>query len=243
MPALPPQPADAARRPAAVLTPGRDVCPGAEPPEPRDSRLRPLVRLPLRVGPGKPGCPEAPGGRRPLPDPAAIRLYLVPDPAPPYDVEVPTGGPDGRGSPVWARGGSDRAREPGHAQPGHREPGHGEPGHGVPPPGWQSRFAQALAETLAGSRPPRQLVPWTTQQALDRIQRLGPRLASGQRPRVRRVLTSRPAADVLEMTVVVGFGPRVNAMAIRLERSRPSSPARPGQPSAARWVCTAVEAA
>ena len=224
--------------------------------------------------PDRPGCPKAPGGRRPLPDPAAIRLYLVPDPAPPYDVEAPAGEPGGRLSPAWAHGSTDRAgkperTEPGHTEaghteadhtqaghaeaghreaerrtgPGHGEPGHGEPGHAQPPPGWQSRFAQALAETLAGSRPPRQLVPWTTQQALDRIQRLGPRLASGQRPRVRRVLTSRPAADVLEMTVVVGFGPRVNALAVRLERSWPGPQARPGEPSAARWVCTAVEAA
>lgn len=215
--------------------------------------------------PDRPGCPKAPGSRRPLPDPAAIRLYLVPDPAPPYDVEAPAGEPGGRGLPVRARGGSDHAgepgrrtqpghleaghpeaqrrTEPGHGEPGHREPGHGGPGHAAPPPGWQSRFAQVLAETLAGSRPPRQLVPWTTQQALDRIQRLGPRLASGQRPRVRRVLTSRPAADVLEMTVVVGFGPRVNALAVRLERSWPGPQARPGEPPAARWVCTAVEAA
>jgi hypothetical protein len=105
-----------------------------------------------------------------------------------------------------------------------------------------------LAETLAGSRPPRQMVPWTTEETLTRIQRLGPQLASQQRPRVRRVLTSRPAADVLEMAVVVGFGPRVNALAVRLERSWPCPHARPGQPPAAeppaaRWVCTAVEAA
>jgi Family of unknown function (DUF6459) len=217
--------------------------------------------------PDRPRCPKAPGGRRPLPDPAAIRLYLVPDPAPPYDVEVPGGEPGGRGLPAWARDGRggagepERRWEPGHMEPERRgEPGHmeperrGEPGHvepewrtepgqAAPPPGWQSRFAQVLAETLAGSRPPRQLVPWTTEEALDRIQRLGPRLASGQRPRVRRVLTSRPAVDVLEMTVVVGFGPRVNAMAVRLERSWPPRHARPGEPPAARWVCTAVEAA
>ena len=111
------------------------------------------------------------------------------------------------------------------------------------PPGWPDRFAQVLAEALAGSRPPRQLVPWTTQETLDRIQRLGPRLASAQRPLVRRVLTSRPAADVLEMTVVVGFGPRVKAMAVRLERTGTRLPARRGEPLAGRWVCTAVEAA
>lgn len=193
--------------------------------------------------PDRPGCPKTPGGRRPLPDPAAIRLCLVPDPAPPYDGDVSAGEPGSRGLPAWAphdgrrgTGGPERhaAREP--------APRPGGPAAG-PPPGWQSRFAQVLAETLSGSRPPRQMAPWTTEEALTRIQRLGPRLASGQRPRVRRVLTSRPATDVLEMTVIVGFGPRVNALAVRLERSRPAADARPGVPSAARWVCTAVEAA
>jgi hypothetical protein len=111
-----------------------------------------------------------------------------------------------------------------------------------PTPGWQSRFAQVLAETLAGSRPPRQIRPWTTEQAREHIQRLGPRMASMQRPRVRRVITSRPASDVMEMAVVVGFGPRVKALAVRLERSAVSPPAGLGQPGG-RWVCTAVEAA
>ena len=111
------------------------------------------------------------------------------------------------------------------------------------PPGWPSQFAQVLAETLAGARPPRQIVPWTTEEALRRIQRLGPRFASQQRPRVRRVLTSLPAPDVMEMTVVVGFGPRVKALAVRLEQTGPGPAAPPGARAAARWVCTAVEAA
>src|SRR5215813_14738345 len=115
-----------------------------------------------------------------------------------------------------------------------------------PPPGaartaagWQSRFAQVLAETLAGSRPPRQIVPWTTQQAREHIQRLGPRMASVQRPRVRRVVTYRPASDAMEMAVVVGFGSRVRALAVRLERSVVTPSASSGEP-AGRWVCTAV---
>jgi hypothetical protein len=87
------------------------------------------------------------------------------------------------------------------------------------------------------------LVPWTTQEAMDRIQRLGPRLASAQRPVVRRVVTSRPAPDVLEMTVVVGFGSRVKAVAVRLERAGACPPARRGDRAADGWVCTAVEAA
>ena len=253
--------------------------------------------------PERPGCPKAPGGHRPLPDPAAVRLCLVPDSAPPYDDEVPApipprrdcgtggdgatvasatrrpgaGGPaeggSAAGAPVTPKpraGGPAPDRSAGGA-PVTRRPGAGGPatggsaaGAGRGPagmaPGWQSRFAQVLAETLAGSRPPRQIVPWTTQRAREHIQRLGPRMASAQRPRVRRVVTYRPAADVMEMAVVVGFGPRVRALAVRLERSTAcptagsGESAAPGGPAsrggatghgepALRWVCTAVEAA
>jgi len=110
-------------------------------------------------------------------------------------------------------------------------------------PGWPGTFAQVLAETLAGARPPRQIMPWTTDRARRHIQRLGPLLADGRQPRVRRVVTFRPAADVVEMTVIIGVGPRVRALAVRLERAGPrrASPGRDAQ--AARWVCTAVEAA
>ena len=240
--------------------------------------------------PERPGCPKVPGRRRPLPDPAAVRLCLVPDSAPPYDDEIVAGEPPGRarggaddgarggaddGRPAAARGGADdgwptaatvtpAAERPATVRPATvRSAAKSAAGAA---PGWQSRFAQVLAETLAGSRPPRQIVPWTTQQAREHIQRLGPRMASVQRPRVRRVVTFRPASDVMEMAVVVGFGPRVRALAVRLERSatpplasRERSTARPllgrerersathppasqGEP-AGRWVCTAVEAA
>ncbi len=104
---------------------------------------------------------------------------------------------------------------------------------------WPSQFAQVLSETLAGSRPAQQLTPWTTEQARKRIRQLGPMLATDQRPKVRRVLTSAPAAGVLEMTVVVGFGSRVRAVALRLEREQ-SKPYRPGGD---RWCCTAIESA
>src|SRR5689334_22159155 len=208
--------------------------------------------------PERPGCPKAPGGRRPLPDPAAIQLFLVPESAPPYDEDLPAGESGGGGLPARPRHGGEplrRDREPRDrdgggpsARPG-RDGSRGAP-VAVPgvPPGWQDRFAQVLAETLAGARPPRQIVPWTTEEALRRIRRLGPRLASEQRPRVRRVLTSLPAPDVMEMAVVVGFGPRVKALAVRLEQTVPHPGARPGAGTAdgraaARWVCTAVEAA
>jgi hypothetical protein len=228
-----------------------------------------------------PGCPKALGERGPLPDPAAVRLCLVPDSAPPYDDEVPAGKPPdlGRGAVGPARpvdgdprvagarpvvGNHQVAATPRGSRPmagttampataitrspatggrGTGGPGTGPSGTGDgPAPGWQSRFAQVLAETLAGSRPPRQIQPWTTQGAREHIKRLGPRMASVQRPRVRRVVTYRPAADVMEMAVVVGFGSRVRALAVRLERSAENPPASVGEP-AGRWVCTAVEAA
>jgi hypothetical protein len=43
--------------------------------------------------------------------------------------------------------------------------------------------------------------------------------------------------------VVVGSGPRVKALAVRLEHTAPRPAALPGARAAARWVCTAVEAA
>lgn len=180
--------------------------------------------------PTRPGCPTA-RRARPLPDPSLVRMCLIPESAPPFDGEGLPAAPGETGGP---RAGHGRQR----AEAAPRSAG-GPGGPGAP--GWPGRFAQVLAETLAGSRPARQLLPWTTEQARSHIQRLGPQLSSAQQPRVRRVVTSRPASDVLEMSVVVGFGPRVRALAVRLERE-PLAMAgeRPGAP---RWRCTAVEAA
>lgn len=211
--------------------------------------------------------------RRPLPDAVAVastvRMLAIPDSAPPYDDEVGAGGPaDPAAARVLPRPGGQAppagqarsGRAPGGQAPGRQAPGRqappagsdpeprsgavGSPGR-IPaaPPGWPGKFAQVLAETLAGARPPRQIAPWTTDRARRHIQRLGPLLAAGEQPRVRRVVTFRPTADVVEMTVVVGVGPRVRALAVRLERDGPrrASPGRGAR--AARWVCTAVEAA
>ncbi len=185
-----------------------------------------------------PGFGRAPARRRPLPDAGAVRLVLVPDSAPPYD--------DG------AAGIAPRLASPGPAGPGPGMPG-GPPGPAGPPrlagrlqspaAGWPSQFAQVLAETLAGSRPQGQITPWTTGQARRLIRQLGPMLAARTAPRVRRVVASRPAAGVVEMTVVVACGPRIRALAVRLERDAPRR-AGPGHDAGAeRWVCTAIEAA
>jgi hypothetical protein len=213
--------------------------------------------------PRPPAHPRSPAGPRPLPDPEAVRLCLIPDSAPPYDAEVAAAGPPGAfprlgtgpggAGPGGAHGaprlsGPDlpaQADAPGPAAP--RKPpaapgSPGQPGSQASPPGWPGQFAQVLAETLAGSRPPRQLVPWTSERARDRIQRLGPLLSAGQQPRVRRVVTFHPTADAMEMAVVVVFGQRVHALAVRLERDGGQATAgRAAQ--AGRWMCVAVEAA
>lgn len=246
--------------------------PGAQPPGAQPPGARP------DSGPGsrRRGCPRVPGP--PLPDPDGVRLWPVPDSAPPYDDELlprparpanPGRPAETASRPAAARagqreqpvgqdqaGGQDRAGEQDQAGDGHGDDQPGQeqrPGDDAPPrPGgplrpadgaWPGQFAQVLVETLAGSRPPRQISSWATERARARIQRLGPMLAAGHRPQLRRVVAFRPASDVIEMTVVVSFGPRVRALAIRLEHSPPGR-ALPGrQPGRARWLCTEVEAA
>jgi hypothetical protein len=200
----------------------------------------------------------------PLPDPVAIKLGAIPESVPPYDDRRPgmpqgarhsdadvfaatvvaalRAGP-GAGGPEAGRSGAGGTGAGGTGAGG-ADGGSGQVRRLVPgQAGWPSKFAQVLAETLAGSRPPAQLTPWTTERARSHIRKLGPMLMGAQRPVVRRIVTSQPASGVMEMSVVVGFGPRVHALAIRLEREReqPPSPGRPGR--RARWMCTTVEAA
>jgi hypothetical protein len=221
------------------------------PPPPPTSAGEPRSRVSGSAGrtvlPLVPGFERAPARSRPLPDAAAVRLLLVPDSAPPYDDRP--GGADHRDRPS----GTPAPDEPSESHERVAPPGSGEPpappGTGarrcgpVTPTPWPSQFAQVLAETLAGSRSQGQIAPWTTDQARRRIRQLGPMLAAGPAPRVRRILTSRPAAGVVEMTVIVGCGPKVRALAVRLERDGRRG-GRPGRDArAARWICTAVEAA
>jgi hypothetical protein len=67
--------------------------------------------------------------------------------------------------------------------------------------------------------------------------------AGGVQPRVRRVVTSRPAAGVVEMTVIVGVGPSIRALAVRLEHDGPDRADHGHGPRTTGWVCTAIEAA
>jgi Family of unknown function (DUF6459) len=162
-----------------------------------------------------------PAWGRPAGPADAIRQLAVPQVAPPYDDEPrsPRGARPEPGRPVSPQSPEQNAI---HHDPGSR---------GAGP--WPRQFAQVLAETLAGSRPHRQLAPWTTEQVRRQIRQLGPLFATGERPLVRRVMTAAPATGVLELTAVVGFGPRVRVLALRLER----------KDAGHAWCCTAFESA
>jgi hypothetical protein len=167
----------------------------------------------------------------------AIRLVKVPDAAPPYDCPV-----HGARCPERA---ADEAlgRAPAGGHPSAVPPAAGtrDPGSRAPAAGPAAALALVIVETLAGVRPERQLIPLTTDRVRARIRSLGPLLRCDQRPRVLRIVASRPLPLVVEMTMVVTFGPRSRALALRFEQAA-ARPARPGGPARpARWLCTAIE--
>jgi Family of unknown function (DUF6459) len=232
------------RQPARPQAPGPDH--GAGPCGP-DRREPGLCRPELPILPPDLRQPVRP---RPLPDVVAVRRLPLPDSAPPYDDQAARPQPaaatcpgtDAGTGPATGAGPADS--EPGPSGPGRAGSGAGQPVPAragqpglVPPPGaWPSQFAQILAETLAGARPPQQLTSWTTERARHRIRQLGPLLQAGPGPRVRRVVGCCPAGDVVELAVIVSVGPAVRALAVRLER--------PGRiPPGRAWLCTDIEAA
>ena len=257
------QPARRPRRDAGSQDgPGEDRRRDVTRPLPDPVAIR-LCRVPDTAPPyddEAPGEPE-PGPGRADALAAAIVAALEAGDRPRHSVRASAEGPPARRRPprpAPAPGRTGRASTAGPMgtarQPGvPRQPGiprqtgaPGRPGAAGPSPqpgDWPSKFAQVLAETLAGSRPPAQLAPWTTERARSHIRKLGPLLSAGQQPLVQRVITSAPTAGVVEMSVVVGFGPRVRALAVRLERAQ-ARPATAGHPARqARWLCTTVEAA
>jgi hypothetical protein len=252
--------------------PGRRPCPGPGQrplPDPADLRLcavpdtAPPYDDEALAGPGAPGWAGAPRGgtgraggpgsaRPPGQDLAGEHTGAAGAARPPAEL--------GGAAPPAVRGGAARPAVRGGGEhpavPGGGEhpavPGGGEhpavrgrpavPGGGEHPavPG---QFAQVLIETLAGSRPPRQMASWTTQRARSRIQRLGPALSAGPRPQLRRVVAFQPRPDVIEMTLVLSCGPRIRALAVRLEQLAPRHATIGQRARPARWCCTEVEAA
>ena len=195
-----------------------------------------------------------------------VRLVKVPDAAPPYDCQVHgarcqagTGqaGPGQAGTAAaeaapaepmppagsvagaaeLTPGAEDQAAAAGRAPAADAAAAAG--GAAIARP---RQLALVIVEVLAGARPDRQLIPLATDRVRARVRRLAPLLASGRRPTVVRIVTSRPADRVVEMTVVADFGPRSRALAMRFEHlaGRPAAPGGPARP--ARWLCTAIEA-
>jgi hypothetical protein len=191
-----------------------------------------------------------------MPELSALRLVRVPDAAPPYDCQI-----HGARCPAYAAGQTVPAAaglmlaerpvaraaaaataDPATADPATADPATADPATADPATAWPRRLAVVIVEVLAGVRPDRQLVPLATGRVRARIRSLAPLLASDRRPMIARIVTSRPTARVVEMTVVVNFGLRSRALAMRFEHvaARPAAPGWPGRP--ARWLCTAIEA-
>ena len=235
-----------------ILRTGRRNMPSARTPDPApagSSRRSATSPSPAgKAGPPSASPSASPSARAPAPVSAfgGLRLIKVPGGWPPYDCEIHgTACPAAREISVPSpcahqeRGAPEDADPPGPSLTFSA----GRPADGPADPvvAWSRQFAQVIAEILAGARSPRQLAPWTTERVRDRISLLAQTLTPGQRPRIRRIVTSRPAARVVEMTVVLSFGPRSRALALRLEQlpGRQPAPGLPARP--ARWLCTEIE--
>ena len=157
-------------------------------------------------------------------EPATLRLIPVPDGAPPYDGEA-------RSQPevVEAAG----------TAPAGQLPSAVSAACVVTLPAKQ--LAQAIIETVAGTRPFRQVIPATSERVQAQIRGLIKLLRTDGEPRIQRILASPTTPDIVEVTVIAGFGPRTRALAMRFEHvaARPSAPGATPRP--ARWLCTDLE--
>jgi hypothetical protein len=177
-------------------------------------------------------------------DASAVRLLTVPEVAPPFDGDPPARPASVTRGKACPDGGRQTSADQGPGTGG--SPGTERNAGGD----WPEQFARILTEALTGSRPVRQLLPWTTERARMHLRKLMPVFNCTQRPRVLRVIATRPARDVVEMTVIVRLGPRTRALAVRLEAAHPEA-AHPetvrrmpsGGASVAGWLCTDIEAA
>jgi Family of unknown function (DUF6459) len=195
-------------------------------------------------------------------DLSAIRLLELTDLGPPFD-DDPTAARRAADDTAAARHDASAARHdasgPGTAALAPRQNAAAAPGLDADGE-WARRFARLLTEALSGARPVRQILPCTSERARIQLHALMPLFGGGQRPRLLRVIATRPARDVIEMTVIAGLGARTRALAVRLQRADPAerpsawlTPADPAgqrqvsglpaRPAAPRWLCTDIEAA
>jgi hypothetical protein len=79
-------------------------------------------------------------------------------------------------------------------------------------------LGQALAEILAGRRPPETVQERLTERAYAGLCRSGKMIDTPRPPLVGTPHVQRPHADALEMCLIVHCGTRSRALAVRLER-------------------------
>jgi hypothetical protein len=97
---------------------------------------------------------------------------------------------------------------------------------------WAAHIAQAILDTLFGTRPAHQLVRWTDPAVYSAIlsaTSVHVRTPGAPRPAVRSIRVSMPVARAAEASVVLQVGPRYRAAAMRLESV------------GNRWLCTTFE--
>jgi hypothetical protein len=159
--------------------------------------------------------------------PQPVRLRPAPRREPPFDDEVPAGGS--------AAPGTLATRLPFTEPRPHRPPAPTRPGVLPDPAAWGRRLLIGITESAAGRRPLAQLVALLTPSVAQGIGRhVEHRAAPGGRhwlaaARVRSVRAAQPADEIAEVSATLQSGPRVHAVALRLE-------VRHG-----RWCCTRLE--
>ncbi len=102
------------------------------------------------------------------------------------------------------------------------------------PPGVRAEaylIARMVFEVLAGERPYHHLAGRTTPRVFELLDSLAARMPGRVTPRLRGVRVCEPAPGVAEVAATAAFGPRVQALALRLEHDR----------GRGRWQCAAIE--
>lgn len=89
-------------------------------------------------------------------------------------------------------------------------------------------IARLVLDVLAGARPYHHLAGRTTPRLFERLEPLAARLPGRTAPRLGTVRVCEPEPGVAEVAAVALVGPRVQALALRLEYDR-------------RWRCAAIE--
>jgi Family of unknown function (DUF6459) len=89
-------------------------------------------------------------------------------------------------------------------------------------------IARLVFEVLAGVRPYHHLAGRTTPKVFELVGSLAARMPGRSVPRLGTVRVCEVAPDAVEVAALAAFGPRVHALALRLEYDR-------------RWRCAAIE--